>query len=406
MGVTLHAPACRPAHCRSRHAPPIPAGQQRCSAGPAPGARRGCVARAVHGAPAEQQFALALSDGDREYFRELKDCGARDLTPAPCDFFELVRSARSAGPRVRWVWRQCTCCCAERVLGLVGWRSWQPWRPWLRAQPCGHTPAQRRSCCFRSVRLVRLVGLRPKERCRGSGGRAVAWCASVRCRPRRFERVCALGRVHDAGAPAAPSGRGIAVAGTRPRRVNGPRALRRAQLGVDLGAGAAEVKASYRTLARLVHPDIAGESATEMAALLNVAYATLASDHVRSAYAQDVRGPPARAPRRAAPRVGRRLTIQRPPTADRPSGPRRWRGTAGTWAASMAGPSAAGTAPRPSSAPCLSTRARAGPGALRPAPLLAPDGPAADPRRARRCIGCMNCTSCAPATFHIVRPRG
>ncbi len=301
MGATLHAPACRPAHRRGRQAPPAPAGKQRCPAGPVPGVRPGCVPRAAHGVPAEQQFALALSDGDREYFRELKDCGARDLTPAPCDFFELVRSCALRGP--------------ERLMG----------RAPMRTLLCGEGAA------------VLCAGARGHRGARDCGRGPVALQAGRARgpRPRRAMTTAALGRRGCRNAcTAAPGCKGPACwpwqrpggpcGRPRPRAPHLWRAswaARGAQLGVDLGAGAAEIKASYRALARLVHPDIAGEAA--MAALLNVAYATLSSDHVRSAYAQDVRAPPpgVRAAPGSAACAARRLTARRAPPADHAAPP-------------------------------------------------------------------------------------
>jgi hypothetical protein len=46
------------------------------------------------------------------------------------------------------------------------------------------------------------------------------------------------------------------------------------------GGPADTVKAAYRRLQKLAHPDIAGEAATELAALLNLAYTTLSDSQV------------------------------------------------------------------------------------------------------------------------------
>lgn len=60
-------------------------------------------------------------------------------------------------------------------------------------------------------------------------------------------------------------------------------------LGVDIDAEAAEVKAAYRALQRLVHPDIAGEEAHDIASFLNFAYSLLMDDALRAAYAAEVK---------------------------------------------------------------------------------------------------------------------
>jgi hypothetical protein len=51
----------------------------------------------------------------------------------------------------------------------------------------------------------------------------------------------------------------------------------------------AAVKSAYRKLQKLAHPDIAGESATELAALLNLAYVTLSDSSSRAAYDAELR---------------------------------------------------------------------------------------------------------------------
>ena len=48
-------------------------------------------------------------------------------------------------------------------------------------------------------------------------------------------------------------------------------------LGVDQGASAAEVKRAYRAQMARLHPDVAGQRATGVAALLNLAYYTLSA---------------------------------------------------------------------------------------------------------------------------------
>lgn len=50
-----------------------------------------------------------------------------------------------------------------------------------------------------------------------------------------------------------------------------------------------ELKAAYRRLQKLAHPDIAGDAATEIAALLNLAYATLSDPQARQAYDEELR---------------------------------------------------------------------------------------------------------------------
>ncbi len=103
-------------------------------------------------------------------------------------------------------------------------------------------------------------------------------------------------------------------------------------LNLDLGATPLDVKASYRALQRLVHPDLigecqqhdnsilqlvplfcqahlrplkmfpagggedsvaclAGDAANELAVILNIAYSTLMDDSARDIYVQDVRAP-------------------------------------------------------------------------------------------------------------------
>ncbi|KAK9823046.1 hypothetical protein WJX81_003146 [Elliptochloris bilobata] len=110
-------------------------------------------------------------------------------------------------------------------------------------------------------------------------------------------------------------------------------------LGLDLDAGAADVRLAYRSLQRIVHPDIAGESATEMAAFLNVAHATLMDDSVRGLYARDVQ----RFRREVGQFDGRPVS--------------RWLGAEAEQRAVFVDEST--------------------------------------------CIGCMNCTNCAPSTFFI-----
>eukprot|EP00854_Cymbomonas_tetramitiformis_P016050 gene16050-19037_t len=60
-------------------------------------------------------------------------------------------------------------------------------------------------------------------------------------------------------------------------------------LNVELGADSKSVKTAYRSLQRLVHPDIAGERAEDLAVLLNSAYATLSDKDSRTAYAAEVK---------------------------------------------------------------------------------------------------------------------
>ena len=50
------------------------------------------------------------------------------------------------------------------------------------------------------------------------------------------------------------------------------------------GASFAEVKASYRQLSKLVHPDVAGPSATSLAVVMNIAVATLLDQDLRLQY--------------------------------------------------------------------------------------------------------------------------
>ncbi|BDA49708.1 probable chaperone protein dnaJ C76, chloroplastic [Coccomyxa sp. Obi] len=58
-------------------------------------------------------------------------------------------------------------------------------------------------------------------------------------------------------------------------------------LNLDLGATPVDIKASYRALQRLVHPDLVGEAANELAVILNIAYSTLMDDNAREVYLQD-----------------------------------------------------------------------------------------------------------------------
>jgi len=60
-------------------------------------------------------------------------------------------------------------------------------------------------------------------------------------------------------------------------------------LNLDLGASREEVRAAYRSIQRLVHPDVVGAEAHDMAVLLNKAYAVLESDGLREQYAEVVR---------------------------------------------------------------------------------------------------------------------
>jgi ferredoxin len=56
-------------------------------------------------------------------------------------------------------------------------------------------------------------------------------------------------------------------------------------LGVSENATSKEVKAAYRQLQKVSHPDIAGEAATPFAVILNMAYNTLFDDDKRELYA-------------------------------------------------------------------------------------------------------------------------
>lgn len=58
-------------------------------------------------------------------------------------------------------------------------------------------------------------------------------------------------------------------------------------LNLDFAATPVDIRASYRALQRLVHPDLVGEGATELAVILNVAYSTLMDDNAREVYLQD-----------------------------------------------------------------------------------------------------------------------
>jgi curved DNA-binding protein CbpA len=60
-------------------------------------------------------------------------------------------------------------------------------------------------------------------------------------------------------------------------------------LRVAPGASFAEVKAAYRALAKLVHPDVVGEAAHDLAIVLNLANATLTDETTRVAYDQALR---------------------------------------------------------------------------------------------------------------------
>ncbi|CAL8464412.1 g3947 [Coccomyxa elongata] len=58
-------------------------------------------------------------------------------------------------------------------------------------------------------------------------------------------------------------------------------------LNLDFGATPVDIRASYRALQRLVHPDLVGEAANELAVILNIAYSTLMDDNAREVYLQD-----------------------------------------------------------------------------------------------------------------------
>ncbi|KAK9849494.1 hypothetical protein WJX84_009836 [Apatococcus fuscideae] len=60
-------------------------------------------------------------------------------------------------------------------------------------------------------------------------------------------------------------------------------------LGLEANADAAAVRAAYRALQRIVHPDIIGDSAHELAILMNSAYATLSDVKARQLYDDDLR---------------------------------------------------------------------------------------------------------------------
>jgi len=57
-----------------------------------------------------------------------------------------------------------------------------------------------------------------------------------------------------------------------------------ALLRCGAGASFGEVKAAYRALAKAVHPDIVGESATNLLTVLNLAVATLTDERLRQQY--------------------------------------------------------------------------------------------------------------------------
>jgi ferredoxin len=60
-------------------------------------------------------------------------------------------------------------------------------------------------------------------------------------------------------------------------------------LGIDGEATAQDVKAAYRRLQKIAHPDIAGQAATPLAAVLNMAYNTLMDDDLRASHAVEAR---------------------------------------------------------------------------------------------------------------------
>ena len=67
-----------------------------------------------------------------------------------------------------------------------------------------------------------------------------------------------------------------------------------ARLGVDPGAGTAEIEASWRELMKLHHPDVAGPLSTELAQRINVARDWLSDPLRRSRYDASPRGRAAR----------------------------------------------------------------------------------------------------------------
>eukprot|EP00746_Dinoflagellata_sp_MGD_P001403 gnl/MRDRNA2_/MRDRNA2_102642_c0_seq1.p1 gnl/MRDRNA2_/MRDRNA2_102642_c0~~gnl/MRDRNA2_/MRDRNA2_102642_c0_seq1.p1 ORF type:complete len:475 (-),score=82.24 gnl/MRDRNA2_/MRDRNA2_102642_c0_seq1:156-1580(-) len=60
-------------------------------------------------------------------------------------------------------------------------------------------------------------------------------------------------------------------------------------LGIQENATAKDVKAAYRRLQKISHPDIAGEAATPLAAILNMAYNTLIDDDLRAGYVEEAK---------------------------------------------------------------------------------------------------------------------
>lgn len=60
-------------------------------------------------------------------------------------------------------------------------------------------------------------------------------------------------------------------------------------LGVPLGAEKSDIKAAFRKLQRVVHPDIAGSTANDVAILMNAAYSVLMNDTAHKLYVEDVR---------------------------------------------------------------------------------------------------------------------
>ena len=61
-------------------------------------------------------------------------------------------------------------------------------------------------------------------------------------------------------------------------------------LGLDCDCDAKEVKAAFRRLTKMTHPDVVGAVAEPLAVLLNSAYATLSNDATRDAYREAVEG--------------------------------------------------------------------------------------------------------------------
>jgi len=59
-------------------------------------------------------------------------------------------------------------------------------------------------------------------------------------------------------------------------------------LGVSINADKDEIKASFRRLQRIIHPDIAGQSGHDMSILLNSAYQTLMDDQASAVYRREV----------------------------------------------------------------------------------------------------------------------